>query len=305
MISTLRPTVAAFPVVPVRLCACVPVSLLTGLLVALTGCPPPAGLAPTSRREALERVNSNLETIREPLQYSAYVSFRFRDDDEKERSFVGHEARLIYQPPQSLLFDVLSLAGTVARFGSDTDHYWVWIDAPDLRKLWWGKWQRVRLGSDQKLPIPPNELFDALLLRPLPESLEGGQLPLLRVAGDDHRLIFVRLGTGGQPIGMREIRLDPRPPYMPMEIIDRSPEGHVDMHAELSGYQRIGSDGPYTPRRYVVKWPSSDGDLRAEMRLDIITAKFRPPLPAEQFQLPTPWQGQVEEIDTPPKADSE
>jgi hypothetical protein len=283
----------------------VPPCLFTILLVALTGCPPPAGQAPTSRREALERVNTNLETIRQPLQCSAYVSFRFRDDAAKERVFLGHEARLIFQPPQSLLFDALSLAGTVARFGSDSDHYWVWIDVPDLRKLWWGRWQRVRLGSDQKLPIPPNELFDALLLRPLPESLEGGQLPLLRVVGTDHRLIFVRLGTGGQPLGVREIRLEPRPPYMPVEIIDRSPEGHVDMHAELSSYQRIGSDGPYTPRRYVVKWPSSDGDLRAEMRLDIITAKFRPPLPAEQFELPTAWQGQVEEIDAPPKADSE
>ncbi len=278
---------------------------LAWLLLALTGCPPPAGQAPSSRREAIERVNRNLEVIRAPLQCPALVSFRFHGDDGKQHAFIGHEARLIYQPPQALLFDVLTLTGTIARFGSDAVHYWVWLDAPDVRKLWWGAWERVQRGGDQKLPIPPNELFDALMLRPLSESLEGGQLPLLRVEGDDHRLLFVRLGAGGQPIGWREFRLDPRPPHMPLEIIDRSPEGAVDMHAELSSYQRIGPDGPFTPRHYVVRWPGPGGTLRAELRLDVLGAKFRPALPAEQFELPTSWQGPVEQIDAPAESGRE
>jgi hypothetical protein len=281
------------------LCGAAATGALGVLLLALTGCPPPAGQAPSSRREAIERVNGNLENIQEPLQCPAFVSFRFRDDEGKEHAFFGHEARLIYQPPQALLFDVLTLTGTIARFGSDATHYWVWLDAPDLRKLWWGRWDRVQRGDERKLPIPPNELFDALMLRPLPESLEGGQLPLLRVVGDDHRLIFVRLGAGGQPLGWRELRLDPRPPHMPLEVIDRSPEGAVDMHAELASYQRIGADGPYTPRRYVVRWPDAAGQPRAELRLDIVGAKFRPALPVEQFELPTGWQGPVEQIDAP------
>ena len=109
----------------------------------------------------------------------------------------------------------------------------------------------------------------------------------------------MRLGPGGQPVGCRELRLDPQPPYMPVEIIDRSPDGRVEMQAELSNYQRIGSDGPYTPRRYVVQWPGSGGVPRAEMRLDFTGAKFRPELPAEFFELPTGWQGQVEAIDMP------
>jgi hypothetical protein len=266
---------------------------VTTLLVLIAGCVPPPGAPPKSRREALERVNSNLAKIRDPLQYSALVSFSFRDAQGKQHAFNMNEARLIYQPPQALLFDVRSLAGTVAQFGSNDSQYWVWVDVPDLRKLWWGSWHRVTAGAEQKLPVPPNELLDALMLRPLPESLEGGQLPLLRIAGDDQRLIFVRLGGGGQPIGWREIQLNPRPPHQPLEVVDRTPDGAVVMQAQLMNYERIGPDGPLTPRRYIVAWPLND----AEMRLDILGARFRPDLPREVFDFPANWQGESEEVD--------
>ena len=272
-----------------------PELVLTTLLVALTGCPPPAGQAPLTRREALERVNDNLVQIRSPLQCTALVTFSFRDAQEKMHRFLMQDARLLYQPPQALLFDVRSLAGTVSQFGSNNDTYWVWVDVPDLRKLWWGLWARVSADSERRLPVPPNELFDALMLRPLPESLEGNQLPVLRIEGDDQRLLYVRLGGGRQPTGLREVRLDPHPPYQPIEIIDRTPDGAVVMYARLSDYRRIGPDGPFTPRRYVVTWPRND----AEMRLDILRAVFRPDLPAELFEFPANWQGGSEQIDAP------
>jgi hypothetical protein len=274
------------------------VLVLTAVLVGVTGCPPSPGTPPTTRREAIERVNSNVGRIQSPLHCTGWVSFKFRDENGKPHSFDLNEARLIYRAPQSLLFDVRStLAGTVAQFGANDEQYWLWIDVPDFRKLWHGSWQRLSMSGERKLPIPPNELFDALMLRPLPESLEGGQLPLLRIVGDDHRLWFVRLGAGGQPIGYREIRLAPQPPYQPLEVIDRLPEGQLVMHAELSSYQRAGPDGPYTARRYVVQWPQND----AEMRLDITGAKFRTDLPTELFDSPDGWQGAREDIDAAPE----
>jgi hypothetical protein len=265
---------------------------LIALCGLIAGCPPPAGQPPTCRREALERVNNNLAGLHEPLQCSALVSFQFRDSKGKLHQFIGYEARLFYRPTQSLLFDVRSLAGTVAQFGSNDERYWVWVDVPDVRKLWWGTWERASLSSARELPVPPNELLDALMLRPLPESLDGGQLPLLRVEGDDHRLVYVRLGAGGQPAGWREVRLDPHAPYQPLEIIDRLPDGELVMHAQLRDYRRIGADGPLTPRRYVVRWPPSD----AEMRLDILSAKSRSDLPGEVFEFPAGWQGEIEQI---------
>jgi len=268
--------------------------LLIGLVVFIAGCPPQHGQAPASRREALDRVNTNLGKIRDPLQCSALASFRFRDSKGTDRRFIGHEARLIFQNPQSLLFDVRSLAGVIAQFGSNSERYWVWID-PEIRKLWWGHWDRVRQDTPHALPIPPDDLLDALMLRSLPATLEGGQLPVLRKLDHDHRLLFVRLGHDGQPSGLREIHLDSCEPYQPREIIDWLPDGEMAMHALLSNYRRVGSGGPYTPRRYVVYWPLS----QAEMRLDILRATWRPDLPAEVFEFPVGWEGDIERVDAP------
>ncbi|MCK4343534.1 MAG: hypothetical protein KAY37_17615 [Phycisphaerae bacterium] len=265
---------------------------MTVLLVFLAGCPPCPGVAPASRREALLRVNENLTKIDQPLHCKALVSFRFEDADGKRRSFIGHDARLIFAQPRSLLFDVRSLAGTVAQFGSNDERYWVWIDVPEARKLWWGEWRRAEEGALRKLPIPPNELLDALVLRPLPLSLEGGLLPLLRLVEDDHRLLFVRLGIDGQPAGLREVRLDPCEPHQPLEIIDRLPDGQVVMHAVLGRYRRIGAEGPFTPRHYVINWPLN----KAEIRLDILGTRFRPDLPGEVFDFPSEWQGESEKV---------
>jgi|GEM_PF-1001607 len=269
--------------------------LLTALAVLICGCPPPRDLTPVTRREALLRVNDNLARLDRPVQYAAVVSFRFVDSEGRTRSFVGHDARLLFAPPQSLLFDVRSLAGTVAQFGSNDERYWVWIE-PEVNKLWWGRWDQSREQALEKLPVPPNELMDALLLRPLPETLEGGLLPVLRKADDDCRLLFVRLGIDRQPSGMREIQLDPRPPHQPLEIVDWLPDGQVAMHAILRDYQRIGADGPYTPRRYIVTWPRQ----RAEMRLDVLRATFRLDIGSEVFEFPTGWRGETEQIDAEP-----
>jgi hypothetical protein len=274
------------------------IPVLTAILVFVAGCPLPPAVPPSSRREAIERVNSNLGRIEQPLQYTGWVSFKFRDERDRMHAFDLNEARLTYAPPQSLLFDVRSsLAGTVAQFGSNDQQYWLWVDVPDFRKLWRGTWQHVSSDEERKLPIPPNELFDALMLRPLPESLEGGQLPLLRIEGENYWLLFVRLGAGGQPIGYREIRLDPRPPYQPLEVLDHLPDGALLMDAQLGDYQRVGTDGPFTARRYVVRWPQH----AAEMRLDITGAKFRTNLPEGLFAAPEGWQGEIEEIDPAPE----
>lgn len=266
------------------------------LLLALTGCPPPggAGLTPRDEREALARVNDNLARGAAPREYQALVSFRFRDAAGAERRFLAHEAVLRFRQPRDLYFDIRSLVGSVARIGSDLQRYWIWIE-PEVNKLWWGHWESLSGQTPGGLPIAPNELLDALLLRPLPKALVGGLGPLLRIEGDDHRLLFVRLGEDGQPCGWREIRLDPRPPYQPLEIVDRLPDGRVQMHAELSDYRPIGRDGPLVARHYVVRWPID----QAEMRLDVTRARFRSDLPDELFEFPEAFAGEVEQLDAP------
>ncbi|MFH1746482.1 MAG: hypothetical protein ABIG44_05490 [Planctomycetota bacterium] len=266
--------------------------LLVALLVCVAGCPPQRrGIAPADERQALQRVNDNLAKIEQPLQYQATVSFRFRDANGTDRRFIGHAASLVFYQPRSLRFDIRSLAGEVAQFGSVEDRYWLWIE-PEVRKLWWGYWEMLEQANGHQLAVPPDDLLDALMLRPLPATLTGNLKPLLRLEDDDHRLLFVRLGADGQPSGVREIRLDPSEPYQPLEIVDRLPDGRVQMHAHLSSYKRIGEDGPFTARRYEVYWPLD----RAEMRLDVKRAQFRPELRGV-IEFPANWQGDVEQLD--------
>ena len=273
----------------------VPLTLvLVALLTLITGCPPPGPpIAPRTRGEALDRVNANLAQIDRPLQCKGLVSFKFRDADERVRRFIGHEASLIYQPPQQLRLDVRSPGGVVAEFGSNLEQYWLWTDVPDIRKLWWGEWQAVGSGATRKLAIPPDELLDALILRPLSRTLGTGPELTLRCVGDDHRLMYVRVGPDGRTSGAREVRLDAYPPHQPVEIIDRRADGGVVMHALLRGYRRVGPDGPYIPRGYVVMWPETD----AEFRLDVHSAKFRPDLEPEVFDFPAGWTGERERLD--------
>lgn len=271
-----------------------------------TGCPPLGrpGFVPATRQEALRSVNDNLAQLTSPLQYKGLVSFRFRDEKGHDRSFIGHDASIIYAPPRGLRFDVRSLAGTIARFGSNDEQYWVWVDLPDLRKLWFGAWHNA---ADpvvaRRLPVPPNDLVDALMLRPIPEPGPDSADVVLRVVGNDARLLYWLGQPGGHRL-LREIKLDTKTPnHDPREVTDRTPEGEIVMQATLDNYKPIGPDGPRTPRRYVVQWPQQ----HAEMRLDVTSARFRPEIEPDLFAFPTGWKGEWEQIDenAAPPADEE
>lgn len=257
---------------------------------------------PGSREIALQRVNDNLSRIateRVPLYGQGLVSFRFRDDEGRVHRIPPTEARLIFYPERSLLFDVRhGLAATVAQFGSNDVRYWLWI-AHDVQRLWYGDWAQANAPTTRRLVIPPNELLDALMLHPLPARLGDGPPPVLMVRGWTHILGYSRRGANGEILGRREVRVDPCPPHQPVEVTDYLADGRVAMHVRLRGWWRVGADGPYTARSYVVTWPLDD----AELRLDIHSAKFRPDL-ADQvediFAFPSGWKGDMESLDASP-----
>jgi hypothetical protein len=270
-------------------------------LALLSGC---CGPAPRDAAEAMRRIEDNYAKIERPLYAKpALVSFRFRDMDGRDRRFIGQPAALIFQPPRSLYFDIQnSLAGSVARIGTNNERYWIWADVPDLRKLWWGTWRALAEGRARSMAVPPAQLLDALMLRPLPGRLASGQRPVLQVSGNNAKLLFFRPGEDGWPFPEREVRLDPCAPFLPLEIIDRRADGAVVMRATLGGYARIdgaGPDGPYTPRRYVVLWETHN----AELRLDLLGVKFR--MTDEPFdEFPEEWQGDADPLDAPPQSNT-
>jgi hypothetical protein len=134
------------------------------------------------------------------------------------------------------------------------------------------------------------------MLRPLPETLEGGLLPVMARDGQN-RLVFVRLGPGRQPMGWREIYLDARERFLPGQVIDRTADGEVIMDAQMSRYQQLDRNGPWVPRRYIVHWPKHE----AQMNLDLSSVQFAPKLPEDAFDFPA-WNKEIEQIDPPPEA---
>jgi len=281
-----------------------PTLLAAVLLVFSTGCPN-TGVRPTpprDARQALERINANLAKIHGALYCKALTSFRFRDQNGRDRRFIAQPATVIFERPRCLYFDIKhGLGGSVARIGSNDEQYWLWIDTPETRKLWHGQWDLLRAGRARELAIPPDQLLDALLLRPLPDELPGTTKPLLLKDGDAPRLLYPAAGRDGWPYVKRELRLDPRPPYMPLEIIDRLADGRVAMRAYLKSYRPVagtGREGPQTARRYVVYWEVD----QAEMRLDFSDVRYRTKeTPFCEF--PYAWDGDIESLDKPPAPD--
>lgn len=249
---------------------------------------------PRDARQALQRVRDNLEVLnRIPLRTDALVTFNFRDADGRRHTYPLQDATLIFQAPRRLRFTIKhSLAGSVARVGSNDEKYWLWIE-PEISTMWVGEWRYVGRGGRSSLPLPPNQVLDALMLRPLPESLAGGLPPLLHKNGDDHRLLYLRLDADGWPYVAQEVVLDCCPPYQPIELIVRRADGQVAMRSQLRNYRRLGDDGPYVAHRYVIDWPL-DG---AELRIDFHGPRLNPDqLPFYHFENDPPVRN-IESLD--------
>ncbi len=273
---------------------------LLGLL-ALSGCQCPDRVPPRTAREAMERINANVDKVRAAVYAPARVSARFNDENGRERRFLAQPATLIFDPPRCLMFEIRNeLAGPVARVGSNEEEYWVWVDSGDLRKLWYGSWDAYQRGAAKQTILDPDGLLDVLMMRPLPESGPSGERPILRPKGNTHELVFYATDRERWPYEERVYLLDACPPYQPKEIVQNLPDGSEYMHAYLTGYGKIedDQDAAYIPRNLVVYWKQ----LGSELRLDFSSVKYR--TKSTPFcDFPERWDGEVEALDlgAPPR----
>lgn len=278
-----------------RIAAIATAGVITALL---TGCPQADRLdAPGSARQAMERIDANYARISAPLQCDATVSFSFLDDQKVKRRFILHPATIIFGAPKCLYFDVkTTLGGSVARLGSNDERYWLWLDTPDYRKLYWGTWEALEESRARPLPIPPDQLLDVLMLRSLPDLLVGGMRPLLRSdPKSDDRLLFSEFDEDGWPRLQREVILNTQSPYLPARIIDRDATGRVRMDAAIEQYVEVEKSGGYIARRYVIDWPIDD----ATLRIDFSHVKLRTTPLLGVCDFPRAWNGNVEPLDEP------
>ncbi len=231
-----------------------------------------------------------------PVVAKGTVYFRYVDADGGSHSYY-ERATLLFYPPRSLRFDITStLAGSVARVGSNDELFWMWVEA-GVGTMWWGQWANIGRIDRRRLPLSPDQLLEALMLNPLPTRLPDGIPPLLQVRGEDHRLVYQVLDSADWPAVVQELSVDPQPPHQVVEVLMRDAAGAVVMRAELSDYRRVGDDGPYAAHKYRVLWPQN----QAELRLDFGSVEFRPETPDGWHEFPTePPVDHIERIDTAP-----
>jgi hypothetical protein len=249
-------------------------------------------IPPRDVSEALARVNAHMHTESVALYCTGLVTIRFRDSNQAQRRFFAQPMTLIYRPERCLYMNIKSsLAGSLARIGSNDERYWLCVDDADFRRMWWGWWRDTAQTDADDIPVPPDDLFDALMLRRLPPVSIGGASPYVRIEDEDHRLVYVRMDENRNTLGVREIVLDPVRPYLPRGIVDRSADGEILMRATLADWRRVAGSRVWTARRYVIEWPFRD----AELRIDIETAKFRPDQPPF-CDFPRDWNGPQQQL---------
>ena len=270
------------------------------LVLAATGCQQPVRFTnPRVARRLMETVNANFSRIDRPLDCKdARVSFNFRDEHGLPRTILSQPARLLFNAPRCLYFDIRhNLAGTVAHVGSNDETYWLWIDFDQTRKLWWGTWQALERGEAKRLAVPPDQLLAVLLFQPIPTELVDGPPPMVYRLDRYDVLVFTREDIFGWPYAAREILLDRQQSRLPVQITDFNREGDVVMVAKMRQYRPIdetGVGGPRTPRSYMIDWPLE----HASMRLSLSQVSYR--TSAVPCDFPTGWRGADELLDQAP-----
>ncbi|RMF73145.1 MAG: hypothetical protein D6744_15990 [Planctomycetota bacterium] len=272
-------------------------TLIATLAAVLAGCTAPSVvLPPSAARQAVARIERNYERLTAPVtSKTAHVAIRFRDDDGRIQRIPSRPARLIFQAPRCLYFDIRSDVGSIARIASNDERYWAWVDVPERRQLWWGTWSALEAGKSRPMVVPPDLLLDALLLRAPPMALPAGIPPRLEQSGATRRLVYQRIDEMGYPYDARVIELDPRPPYLPTRMLDKNAEGEILMDAHIGRYRPLVDGEAYCPGHYQIEWPKAD----ASMRLDVSEMRFRTSdLPFCEF--PDRFNGAIESLDVPP-----
>ena len=282
---------------PIRgLAAATPVVLLAVCMSAFGCVAPTIVLSPAAAREAVARIQQNYAAIEGPIaSKSADVAIRFRDDDGRVQRIPSQPAYLIFEAPQCLYFDIRSDVGSVARIASNDERYWVWVDVPERRQLWWGTWSALRAGKARPLMVPADLLLDALLLRAPPLALPTGIPPRLEQSGAQRRLVYQRLDERGYPYDARVVELDSRAPYLPTRILDKNAAGEMLMNAVIGRYRRIAGTSVFCPGHYSIEWPQ----VEASLQMEISELRYRESdLPFCEF--PDRFNGAIESLDVPP-----
>ncbi len=230
----------------------VPVCLL---FVGLGGChrpPQRMRLEPIPLSDAVRIANDNVDRIDGVLRASGAVDGWVKLPDGRKQSF-HLDGVLFYLAPNFVRFDLKSLGQRQLLFGSNDEHHWYYDKQED--QYFCGR-HGEESGLARDLPVPPDQIIDILGLRRIP--LDSA---IQRVVEEHQQILIVARDQTGRDFIRAEYWLDRYAPRLLRRIVFRDGNGVVFMASDFDEHTRLGSEGPWLPRRISATWPQADASM--------------------------------------------
>lgn len=258
--------------------------LLAGVLGVMAGCHRPAAripLEPLPLADAARIVNANIASIPGTVRAIGSVDGHVRLDGRR-RSYHA-DGTLFYLEPRNLRFDLRSFGETQVLVGSNAAEYWVYTKDGD--QFFCGRHDHAEDLSED-FPLRPNQMIDALGLRPIPTHWlgPGGVRQVQRVEADHQQVLFLPRDERGRLVLEKEYWLDRSAPRLVRRVIFRDSAGDAVMDARLDDYRRGDLKNVYLPSKFSVSWPQSGTELRFQVRKWSLVSEVT----AESIQFATP-----------------
>ena len=243
-------------------------ALLFGVAaMVLSGCHPRPErfpLEPIPMHNAIQIVNENTGKVTGTLRASGFVDGRFVLPDGRRGGY-HLDGVLFYLAPIYVRFDLKSFGDRKFLFGSNMDYYWYYDREADA-------YQCGRHGVDDELspdiPIPPEQIVDALGLTPIPTqvSVAGHSQVVQRIVHEYQQILFIVHDAENHIRLQKEYWLDRYWPRLVCRVIFRDGDGVVEMESRLDHYRPVTPGRLLLPHEMTAAWPKTGARMRFRVR---------------------------------------
>jgi hypothetical protein len=240
-----------------RLGACMLIVTVTG------GCPSVPDripFDPIPMEQAIGIVNANTIRIDGTLWASGHVDGRFNTPDGRGASYHVNGV-LFYLAPIYVRFDFKSFGERQFLLGSNAEHFWFY----DREKESYHCARHDALEEDDALiPIPPDQIIDALGLTLIPERVSpiDRMRQVQRIIEDYQQILVIEQDEAGHVTLQKEYWLDRYAPRLVRRVVFRDATGAVEMESQLGEYKHVSQGGPLLPHLMSAVWPKTGDRMR-------------------------------------------